>query len=251
MHENELRRQIAELVADHAEQAVPPSVAAIRRRGRRRRADQTSGAVLLLVAVVAGLVAVQQPLGRQLTPAPVVTLPPRTVQQPQPTPPPRPLEMTQPALSFAEDIQAQLDATLVDMTVVVLDRGKLRGGQVWQLAAVRGSGRRSHQPKECLASRLDSPGHHYGFKCLGEDTNRTLARMTLDGGLHKMPRWGLAPQGTARVVLLGPKGTTPIEVPAKTIEPGFQRSYYLAPWNERIRTAVALDGQGHEIAHYP
>ena len=233
MHENELRRQIAELVTDHAEQATPPPVAAIRRRGRQRRARQGSGAILLIVAVVAGLVAVQQPLGRQLTPAPVVTQPPR------------------PALSFADDIQAQLDATLIDMTIVVLDHGKLRGGQIWQLAAVRGTGRRSHQPKECLASRLNTPGHHYGFKCLGEDTNRTLATMTLDGGLHKMPRWGLAPQGTSRVVLLGPKGTTPIEVPAKAIGPGFQRSYYLAPWNDRIRTAVALDGQGHEIAHYP
>ena len=251
MHENELRRQIAELVTDHAEQATPPPVAAIRRRGRQRRARQGSGAILLIVAVVAGLVAVQQPLGRQLTPAPVVTQPPQAIQQPQPTAPPRPVQPPRPALSFADDIQAQLDATLIDMTIVVLDHGKLRGGQIWQLAAVRGTGRRSHQPKDCLASRLNTPGHHYGFKCLGEDTNRTLARMTLDGGLHKMPRWGLAPQSTARVVLLGPKGTTPIEVPAKAIGPGFQRSYYLAPWNERIRTAVALDGQGHEIAHYP
>jgi hypothetical protein len=238
MHENELRRQVAELVADHSEQAVPPPVAAIRRRGRLRRARQASGVILLIVAVAAGLVVVQQPLGRQLTPAPVITRPPR------------------PTLSFADDIQAQLDATLVDMTVVVLDRGKLSGGKVWQLAAVRGTGRRSHQPKECLARRLDTPGHNYGFKCLGEDTNRALARMTLDGGLHpgqvhKMPLWGLAPQGTARVLLLGPKGTSPIEVPAKTIGPGFQRRYYLAPWKEGFRTAVALDRQGHEIAHYP
>jgi hypothetical protein len=52
------------------------------------------------------------------------------------------------------------------------------------------------------------------------------------------------------VRLLGLKGATPIEVPAKAIGPGFQRSYYLTPWNERIQTVVALDGQGHEIAHY-
>jgi hypothetical protein len=38
MHEDELRRQIAELVADHADRAMPPPVAAIRRRGRMRRA---------------------------------------------------------------------------------------------------------------------------------------------------------------------------------------------------------------------
>jgi hypothetical protein len=153
-------------------------------------------------------------------------------------------------LSFADDIQAKLDATLVNMTVVVLDRGKT-GRYVWQLAAVRGTGRRSHQPKECLARRLDVPGRSYGFKCLGEDTNRALARMTLDGGPKKMPLWGLVPQEAARVLLLGPKGTAPTEVPAKAIGRGFQRSYYLVPWKERIRTVVALDGQGHEIAHYP
>ena len=124
MHENELRRQIAELVADHADQATAPPVAAIRRRGRQRRARQASGVILLIVAVVAGLVAVRQPLGRQLTPAPVVTQPPRPIQPPRED------------LSFADDIQAQLEATLVDMTVVVLDRGKLRVGDVWQLAAV-------------------------------------------------------------------------------------------------------------------
>jgi hypothetical protein len=75
--------------------------------------------------------------------------------------------------------------------------------------------------------------------------------MTLDGGIHEMPLWGLTPQGTARVILLGRKGATPIEVPVKAIGSGFQRSYYLAPWKEGIRTVVALDGQGHEIAHYP
>jgi hypothetical protein len=37
MHD-ELQRQIAELVVDHADQATPPPIAAIRRRGRRRRA---------------------------------------------------------------------------------------------------------------------------------------------------------------------------------------------------------------------
>ena len=243
MHENELRRQIAELVADHTEQAVPPPVAAIRRRGRRRRARQASGVILLIVAVAAGLVALQQPLGRQLTPAPVVTQPPRPIQPPRPAQP-------RPTLSFADEVQAMLDTTLVDMTVVVLERGKV-SGDVWQLAAVRGTGRNSHKPKECLARSLDTLGRPFGFECLGEGTNRPLARMSLGGGIHKMPLFGLAPQGTARVRLLGPKGTTPIEVPAKAIGPGFQRRYYLAPWKEGIRTAVALDGQGHEIAHYP
>jgi hypothetical protein len=124
-------------------------------------------------------------------------------------------------------------------------------GDVWQLAAVRGTGRNSHKPKECLARSLDTLGRPFGFECLGQGTNRPLARMTLGGGIHKMPLFGLAPQGTARVLLRGPKGTTPIEVPAKTIGPGFQRRYYLAPFKEGIRTAVALDGQGQEIAHYP
>ncbi len=64
MHEDELHQQIAELVADHADHATPPPVAAIRRRGRLRRARQASGAALLIAAVAAGLVAVQGPLGR-------------------------------------------------------------------------------------------------------------------------------------------------------------------------------------------
>lgn len=49
MHD-ELHRQIAQLVTDHADRATPPPVAAIRRRGRRRRAR--------LVAVTAGVVLV-------------------------------------------------------------------------------------------------------------------------------------------------------------------------------------------------
>ena len=83
MHEDELRRQVAELVADHADRATPPPVAAIRRRGRRRRARLASGAVLLIAALAAGLVAVQGPLRRQVAPVPVVTTP-------RPIPGPRP-----------------------------------------------------------------------------------------------------------------------------------------------------------------
>jgi hypothetical protein len=81
MHEDEVRRQIAGLVADNTDRATPPPVAAIRRRGRRRRARLASGAVLLIAAVAAGLVAAQGPLRRQVTPVPVVT---------QPVPGPRP-----------------------------------------------------------------------------------------------------------------------------------------------------------------
>jgi len=77
MREDELRRQIAELVADHADRATPPPIAAIRRRGRRRRARLASGALLLIAALAAGLVAVQGPLRRQVAPVPVVTQPPR------------------------------------------------------------------------------------------------------------------------------------------------------------------------------
>jgi hypothetical protein len=76
MHEDELHRQIAELVADHADRADAPPVAAIRRRGRLRRGRQASGAVLLIAAIAVGLVAVQGPQGRQVTPVPVVTQPP-------------------------------------------------------------------------------------------------------------------------------------------------------------------------------
>jgi hypothetical protein len=173
-----------------------------------------------MVAVAAGLV------------APVVTQPSR------------------PASSFADDVQAYLDATFVDMTVVVLDRGTA-SGYSWQLAAVRGTIRHTHVSKVCLVRRLDVPGRSYGISCLGENSQRDLASLTFGGGLKKMPLWGLAPQGTARVRLLGPKGTTPIEVPAKDIGPGFDRSYYLAPWTPKIQTVLAFDGQGDQIARYP
>jgi hypothetical protein len=84
MHEDELCRQIAELVADHADRATPPPVAAIRRRGRRRRARLASGAVLLIAALAAGLVAVQGPLRRQVPSVPVVTQPSRPIPTPGP-----------------------------------------------------------------------------------------------------------------------------------------------------------------------
>jgi hypothetical protein len=84
MHEDELRRQIAELVADNTDRATPPPIATIRRRGRRRRARLASGAVLLIAAVAAGLVAVQGPLRRQVAPVPVVIQPPRPVPDPRP-----------------------------------------------------------------------------------------------------------------------------------------------------------------------
>ena len=57
MHEDELHQQITELVADHAEGAIAPPVAAIRRRGRLRRARQVSGVALLVTAVAAGCTA--------------------------------------------------------------------------------------------------------------------------------------------------------------------------------------------------
>ena len=57
MHD-ELHRQIAQLVTDHADQANPPPIAVIRRRGRRRRARLaavTAGVVLVLVAGMFGV----------------------------------------------------------------------------------------------------------------------------------------------------------------------------------------------------
>jgi hypothetical protein len=58
MHEDELHRQIAQLVTDHADRATPPPIVAIRRRGRRRRARLaavTAGVVLVLVAGTLGI----------------------------------------------------------------------------------------------------------------------------------------------------------------------------------------------------
>ena len=131
MHEDELHQQIAELVANHADHAAAPPVAAIRRRGRLRRARQASGAVLLIAAVAAGLVAVQRPPGRTVTPVPVVTQPPPPVV----TQPPLPLH---PSPSFAAYVRDRFKHKLMDMTVVALTGGKA-GGYDWQLAACEAS----------------------------------------------------------------------------------------------------------------
>lgn len=233
MREDKLQRQVAELVADHADLATPPSVAAIRRRGRRRRARLASGAVLLIAAVAAGMVAVQGPLGRRVTPAPVVTQPPRPIQ---------------PSSGFADYVRGRFEHQLLDMTVVVLAGGKA-GGDDWQLAAVRGTSR-SHKARVCLVHKTDGQSHNYGYSCLDEASTRVADRMTSGGGANEQPLWGLVPERTARVRLQRP-GAPPVEVPALEIGPGFQRRYYLAPWTPGIRTAMALDGQGHEIARFP
>ena len=233
MREDELQRQIAELVADHADQATPPPIAAIRRRGRLRRARLASGAVLL-IAVATGLVAMQGPLDRRTTPAPVVTQPPRPIQ---------------PGPGFADYVRGRFDDMLVDMTVVTLASGKAAGDD-WQLAAVRGTSRRSQEDKVCLVHKTDGRSHGYGFSCRDEASNRVTDRMTSGGGGNEQPLWGLVPEGTARVRLLRP-GSPPAEVPAMEIGPRFRRRYYLGPPTPGIRTVVALDAQGHEIARFP
>ena len=234
MREDELQQQLAELVADHADQATPPPIATIRRRGRLRRARLASGAVLVIAAVAVGLVAVQGPLDRRTTPAPVVTQPPRPVQ---------------PSSGFADYVRGRFDDTLVDMTVVALASGKA-GGDDWQLAAVRGTSRASHKARVCLVHKTDGQSHNYGYSCRDEASTRVADRMTSGGGANEQPLWGLVPERTVRVRLLRP-GAPPVEVPAMEIGPRFQRRYYLAPWTPGIRTAMALDGQGHEIARFP
>ena len=226
MREDELQRQMADLVADHADQAMPPPIAAIRHRGRLRRARLASGAVLIAAAAV-GLAAVQGPLRRETTPAPVVTQPPRPVQ---------------PSSGFADYVRGRFDDMLVDMTVVALAGGKA-GGDDWQLAAVRGTSR-SHKARVCLVHKTDGRSHGYGYSCLDEASTRVADRMTSGGGANEQPLWGLVPERTARVRLLRP-GAPPVEVPALEIGPDFQRRYYLAPWTPGVQTELALDAQGH------
>jgi hypothetical protein len=84
MHD-ELHRQIAELVADHADRATPPPAAAIRRRGRRRRArlaGLTAGVVLVLAA---GTLGVDRLIRRPtpLAPAPTTAAPTTSIAVPR------------------------------------------------------------------------------------------------------------------------------------------------------------------------
>jgi hypothetical protein len=239
MHEDELHRQIAELVADHADQATPPPVAAIRHRGRLRRTRQASGAVLLLATVAAGLVVVQGPLGRRVAPVPVVTQPPPPVV----TQPPLPLH---PSPSFANYVQDRFKHKLVDMTVVALTSGKA-SGLAWQLAAVRGLNLRVAAHQECLVYKTDDPSDGFGYKCLNQSA---MNKMTFDRGMNGRPLWGLAPKETTRVRLLRP-GAPPVEVPTLELGPPFRRRVYLAAWTPDIQTGLALDSQGRQVAHFP
>jgi hypothetical protein len=208
MHEDELHQQIAELVADHSDQATPPPVAAIRRRGRLRRVRQALGAVLLIAAVATGLVAVQGPLGRQVTPVPVATQPPPVVTQP-----PLPLH---PSPSFAAYIRDRFKQKLVDMTVVALAGGKA-GGYDWQLAAVRGLNPHVAAHQECLVYETNDPSNGFGYKCMKQSATNT---MTFDRGMNGRPLWGLVPKETTRVRLLRP-GAPPVEVPTMKLGPPF------------------------------
>jgi hypothetical protein len=238
MHEDELHRQIADLVADHADQATPPPVAAIRRRGRLRRARQAWGAVLLIAAVAAGLVAVQGPLGRQVAPVPVTQPPPPVVTQP-----PLPLH---PSPGFAAYVRDRFKHKLVDMTVVALTSGTASGLD-WQLAAVRGLNPREAAHQECLVYKTDGPNNGFGYKCLNQSATD---KMTLDRGMNGRPLWGLVPKETTRVRLLQP-GAPPIEVPTLELGPPFRRRYYLAAWTPGIQTGLALDEQGRQVADFP
>jgi hypothetical protein len=80
MREDELQRQIAELIADKADRATPPPVAAIRRRGRRRRARLAGVTAGVVLALLAGALGVDRLTSRlpPLAPAPTTTAPPST-----------------------------------------------------------------------------------------------------------------------------------------------------------------------------
>jgi hypothetical protein len=80
MREDKLHRQLAELVADHADQATPPPIAAIRRRGRRRRARLAGATAAGVLALLAGALGVDRLTSRPtlLAPAPTTTAPPTT-----------------------------------------------------------------------------------------------------------------------------------------------------------------------------
>jgi hypothetical protein len=239
MHEDELHRQIAELVADHADHADAPPVAAIRRRGRLRRARQASGVVLLIAAVAAGLIAVQGPLGRQVTPVPVVTQPPPPVVTELVLPPPRP-----PSASFAAYVRSRFQDKLVDLSVLALP-GRRAGGYEWQLAALRGFNPTTAHHQECLVYNTKDPSDHFGYTCVAQSRTN---EMTFDRGMDGRPLWGLVPKEATRVRLLR-AGAPPIEVPTRELAPPFQRRIYFLGWASDIQAALALDRQGHQIAH--
>lgn len=238
MHEDELHRQIAELVADHADYADPPPVAAIRRRGRLRRARQASGGALLIAAIAAGLVAVQGSLGRQVTPVPVVTQPPPPVVTELPLPSPRP-----PSASFATYVRGRFQDKLVDLSVLALP-GRRAGSYEWQLAAMRGFDPRAAHHVECLVYKTKDSSDHFGYKCIAQSATN---KMIFDRGMDGRPLWGLVPKEATRVRLLR-AGAPPIEVPTRELASPFRRRLYFLGWASDIQAALALDRQGRQVA---
>jgi hypothetical protein len=84
MHD-ELHRQIAELVTDHADRATPPPAAVIRRWGRRRRARLAAvTAGVVLAVLVAGTLGIDRLTSRLTTLAPALTTSPPTSIAPIP-----------------------------------------------------------------------------------------------------------------------------------------------------------------------
>jgi hypothetical protein len=130
---------------------------------------------------------------------------------------------------------------------VMASTGSKPGGYGWQLAAVRGTNlsRRAHQ--ECLVYKNDDPNHSFGYKCMNQSATN---KMTFDSGINGRPMCGLVPKEATRVRLLRPGGP-PVEVPTTDLGPPFRRRVYLAAWTPDIQTVVALDRQGHQIAHLP
>lgn len=255
MHPDELHRRIAELVADNADRATPPPVAAIHRRGRVRRARLASG-VVLLAALVAGLLAIHWPLGDAVAPAPPVTQLPR--------PPARP---AQPApKSFADFTLQALDSVSVGQ-IVLLDQGENATWR-WQIGAA--SAFHAGQPLVCLlyqadpsaqvrsASRararsavVEIPERSEGHGCRDQGDRPSLAPDYVDGDSGAQPAFGTVPDGTVRVRLLL-NGRSPVEVDAIDAGPSFkQRFWVVAHSGARIVGVVALDAGGRELARYP
>ena len=72
--------------------------------------------------------------------------------------------------------------------------------------------------------------------------------MIFDRGMDGRPLWGLVPKEATRVRLLR-AGAPPIEVPTRELAPPFRRRIYFLGWSSDIQAALALDGQGRQVAH--
>jgi hypothetical protein len=239
---NELEVKLRSVAEAAAGRAQPPGATITLRRARRRRVTGAGATALLVVALVAGMVGVQQQLPHH-PPAATPVAPGLGVQDAKTGW----LPLTVGAIQFVtKDVQP--DGHPVAPLVVVAT-GQ-RDGVAWRLVAYRSTDTTQGQPPMSTVCTLLEWAHNgWDVWCSPEATKTTVVRGSL---LASNPRIvmviGRAPAAATRVRLL-PRDRPPVEVPTDAAGVAVPGRFYLAlvPASADLEQVVALDGSGRQV----